>query len=155
MWGGSIPDRGDSKCKGPVTGGYLSCLGPPGGHFSLNKMLQRESCRRRSQRGKEGRSRGPCRSWEGHGFLTCVLCRTPAGFTPRSAGLPKTRQVPGVGCWAVSSLCWGQGTKVETERLAEKLMRECEHVLMAGAPSRPQPWCAGSRREHAPSAARA
>lgn len=137
------------------SGGRLSCLGPPGGHLSLNKMLQRKSCRRQSQQGKEGRSRGPCRSWEGRGFLICVLCRTPVGFAPRSAGPPRTRQGPGVGCWAVSSLCWGQGTKAETERLAEKLMRECEHVLMARAPSRPQPWCVGSRQERAPSVARA
>ena len=41
--------RGHSKCKGPEAGGYLSCWGHPGGHSGLNKMIQRESCRRQGQ----------------------------------------------------------------------------------------------------------
>lgn len=51
----------------------------------------------------------------------------------RSAGLPRMRQVPGTGGWAVSSLWQGQGTKVEAERLVEKLLQESKRVLMAWA----------------------
>lgn len=54
VWGGNVPDRGNSKCKGPVAESYLSWLAPPGGHFGLNKMLQRESCKEQNQRGRKG-----------------------------------------------------------------------------------------------------
>lgn len=75
--------------------------------------------------GQEGLNTGvPCRSREGLGFLIRVLRRTAEGFAPRSAGLPRTRQGPGVGCRAGSSLCWGQGTEVEAEHLAEGLLQE-------------------------------
>lgn len=57
--------RGHSKYKGPGAGGCLSCLGHPGGHSGLNKMIPRESCRRQGQGtgAERGGLAGSGRTW--------------------------------------------------------------------------------------------